>query len=177
MSGIYQNSIADERVRRYLPCTRITASSGAETPDALVGNLEKQIFLWGKKGRVCKIAPQGFILLDFGIELHGGVRLLSENAGHIRVRFGESAGEAMSRPDMDHSVHDAELLLPANGLLEYGSTAFRFVRIDNAGSETLVFQNIMAVALFRDLSWDGSFVSSDERLNRRPMRGCRRFCC
>ena len=114
-----------------------------------------------------EIREGGGILLDFGIELHGGIRLVNSSGrgARIRLRFGESASEAMGTPDQDHAIHDAVLELPTGGMLEYGNTAFRFVRID-AVHEPLVLLNVIAVAQFLDLEYAGSFESSDERLNR-----------
>ena len=165
--NLYSNAIEDERVRRYLPVNRVMAGENFLGAEAVVNNPEVQLFLWGKTKPECTIQPGGWILVDFGIELHGGVRLLSREAGKIRLRFGESDGLADQEPNQDHAVHDTELLLPRNGMIEYGNTAFRFARIDSLEPEkNLAFQNILAVALYRELEWTGSFESSDERLNR-----------
>lgn len=105
-------------------------------------------------------------MLDFGKELHGGIRITTGAAGgRVRVRFGESVSEAMSTPNQDHTIHDAELQLPFMGCLDYGSTGFRFVRIDGI-SETVPLLGICAIALYRDLPKIGSFKCSDERLNK-----------
>ena len=116
--------------------------------------------------RLCILQPGGALLLDFGVELHGGVRIVNRSgAGRIRLRFGESASEAMGAPNQDHAIHDTELQVPAMGMLEYGNTAFRFVRIDALDAK-LELMNVLAVALYRDLKRGGSFRCSDERLNR-----------
>ena len=53
-----------------------------------------------------------------------------------------------------------------NGMMEYGNTAFRFIQIDSLETnKVLVFLNILAVALYRDLEWTENFESSDIRLN------------
>ena len=163
---LYANSIADERVRSYIPAVRILASEKTLNREILTGNREVQIYLWGGEP-VCKIQPGGWILLDFGVELHGGIRILSMTPGNIRLRFGESASEAMQTPDQEHAIHDTELQLPRYGMQEYGNTAFRFVRIDSLETENDIdLQNVVAVALYLDLEWVGKFESSDERLNR-----------
>ena len=94
--NLYSNAIEDERVRRYLPVNRVMAGENVLGAEAVVNNPEVQLFLWGKTKPECTIQPGGWILVDFGIELHGGVRLLSREAGKIRLRFGESAGESGS---------------------------------------------------------------------------------
>ncbi len=162
---LYPDAMRDQRVREYLPATRVLWSDKVRDVERLVGNREIQSRFAG----VCEPATLeagGSLLLDFGIELHGGIRILNVGAGgRIRLRFGESASEAMGSPDQTHAIHDEELTLPPLGMLEYGSTAFRFVRIDNLG-EPLAILNVLAVAIYRDLEWNGAFESSDERLTR-----------
>lgn len=162
--SIYANARRDERIREYLPVKRILWQSGCSGAEIMPGNLDLQPRVAGPMSKI-RIAKGGGILLDFGIELHGGVRLLCCRKGRARLRFGESASEAMGTPDQDHAIHNTVLDLPAMGMLEYGNTAFRFVRIDAVGG-ALELQNVIAVALYRDLEWIGSFESSDERLNR-----------
>ncbi|MEI3005755.1 MAG: hypothetical protein V8T87_14225 [Victivallales bacterium] len=87
--NLYSNAIEDERVRRYLPVNRVMTGENFLGAEAVVNNPEVQLFLWGKTKPECTIQPGGWILVDFGIELHGGVRLLSREAGKIRLRFGE----------------------------------------------------------------------------------------
>lgn len=164
----YKNGIRDTRVREYLPVQRIVWQQGCSHAEDLPGRMEIQPGIDAPRVHThLEIADGGGILLDFGIELHGGIRLLSDLDGgaRIRLRFGESASEAMGTPDEDHAIHDTILDIPKYGMLEYGSTAFRFVRID-AVRGNLCLLNVLAVAVFRDLEYAGSFESSDERLNR-----------
>ena len=116
------------------------------------------------------------LLVDFGEEIHGGVQLVSgfhtqnfwpgSRMIKLRLRFGESASEAMGCPDQGHAPHDMEISLPWSGLAEYGQTGFRFVRIDLLDEEIpLELVEFRAVELFRDLPWRGRFESNDARLN------------
>ena len=130
--SIYANARRDERIREYLPVKRILWQSGCSGAEIMPGNLDLQPRVAGPMSKI-RIAKGGGILLDFGIELHGGVRLLCCRKGRARLRFGESASEAMGTPDQDHAIHNTVLDLPAMGMLEYGNTAFRFVRIDAVG--------------------------------------------
>jgi len=118
------------------------------------------------------------ILLDYGKELHGGLQLvtgLMNKPGpvKVRIRFGESASEAMSEIDTlsgatnDHAIRDFTVELPWLGGLELGNTGFRFVRIDLAETNTeLLLKEVRAIATYRDVPYLGSFHSSDERLNK-----------
>ncbi len=121
---------------------------------------------------------QPSLLLDFGKEIHGGLQLVtgmspSGKPIRVRVRFGESASEAMSEigPDKtatnDHAIRDAIVLLPWLGKLEIGNTGFRFVRIDLLDASTeLHLKEVRAIFIFRHLPWLGSFKCNDSLLNK-----------
>lgn len=118
------------------------------------------------------------ILLDFGKELHGGLQLVTgmreKNVPvKVRIRFGESASEAMAEIDTlqgatnDHAIRDYTVDLPWLGTLDIGNTGFRFVRIDLVDpNATLLLKEVRAIFIFRDIPYLGSFKSSDERLNQ-----------
>jgi alpha-L-rhamnosidase len=118
------------------------------------------------------------ILLDFGKELHGGLQvvtgMMKENHPvKVRIRFGESASEAMSEIDTlkgatnDHAIRDFTVEVPWLGALELGNTGFRFVRIDLVDPHsTLLLKEVRAIFTYRDIPYLGSFRSNDERLNR-----------
>ena len=161
----YQNAIRDERIREYVPVCRILAQKNTVGAEKWIGNCNIQPLI-SDSVDCGKLEKNGSFLLDFGIELHGGIRIINlGEEGRIRIRFGESVGEAAGTPNQCHAIHDTELAVPQFGMVEYGNTAFRFVQIDNLGG-TLPLLNVIAVALFRDLKYVGAFESSDERLNR-----------
>lgn len=158
--------VMDPRVREYVSVRRVVCSQGVEQPELLVGNQATQCCIWNTPALPISTAGS-YLVLDFGRELHGGVKIISQGREivRIRLRFGESVSEVMAEPDQDHSIHDTELILPKMGAQEYGNTAFRFVRVDLLEG-TLLLQNIQAVALYHDLEYVGQFECSDERLNR-----------
>lgn len=157
----------DDRVRAFVDPVRIVWKSdhGIAGEGGLLAADAKCVMERAAAGD-----PPG-ILLDFGCELNGGVRIESPiNSGHkparFRIRFGESVSEAMSEPNNDHAIHDAEVLIPWMGHAEIGCTGFRFVRIDLLDADVSVeLRAVRAVALYRDLPYVGSFECSDERLN------------
>ncbi len=123
------------------------------------------------------IIPNRAVVLDFGRELQGGVRLITSiddcnRHVRVRIRFGESVSEAMSDVGAkgatnDHAMRDFEVELPWLGSFEIGNSGFRFVRIDLADWNTvLVLKEINAAFIYRDIPYLGSFTCSDERLNR-----------
>lgn len=85
----------------------------------------------------------------------------------MRVRFGESVAEVMGEPNMDHAIHDQQVLIPWYGSTEIGNTGFRFVRIDlvDPGAQ-LELKRCQAIFLYHDLEYKGSFRCSDDRLNK-----------
>ena len=125
------------------------------------------------------------ILLDFGRELHGGLQIVTGMpADHtpirIRVRYGESASEAMCEIDgkngatNDHAIRDFETTLPWLGVREWGNSGFRFVRIDLLDdNRELHLKEIRAISIMRDIPYRGSFECSDERLNEIWQTGAR----
>ena len=114
--------------------------------------------------------------MDFGLEYNGGVQIICQDMmgkknARLRIRFGESAMECMSDigykgATNDHSVRDQVLLAPWVGILEYGHTGYRFIRIDNCDEVTVSFMQIYGVYEHSGKDILGTFHSSDERLNR-----------
>lgn len=117
------------------------------------------------------------VLLDFGHEIHGSIRILvwnvaSKSSVKLRVRFGESVMEAMSElggdtnATNDHARRDMEVELGMMSMNPIGETGFRFVRIDLEEDAVLLIKSITAVAIYKEVPYRGSFQCSDELLNR-----------
>lgn len=131
----------------------------------------------GRPRPVCVMKSGGAVVLDFGVEIQGGIEIftgIQENQKPVpvMVRFGESVSETMSTvgeqgATNDHAIRDEVVLLPWLGQRRIGATGFRFVRIEVAEADReLVIQEIRAVLEVRDLPYLGSFTSSDPRLDR-----------
>lgn len=121
------------------------------------------------------------IILDYGKELHGGLKLTMGSSEQypklVRIRFGESLSETCSEPcdtawvmghsTDDHAMRDFVIKVPRDGSIEIGNTGFRFVRIDLLERNvTLALREASAILRIRDIPRQGSFNSSDPRLNR-----------
>jgi hypothetical protein len=128
---------------------------------------------------ISTLEGRGAVLLDFGTELQGYIELFTpmmpEQAKlrRVRVRFGESASEAMSEiggehnATNDHAIRDQVVNVPWLGKTTIGPSGFRFVRIDNADPSLPVdLSEIRAVLQMRDIPYVGAFRCNDERLNR-----------
>lgn len=182
-------TVNDPRVRRYITPVRVlwhsqdsSALAEVETPQGLLKRGSGQVTL--SSPATCVLRNSGQtpgILLDFGREIQGGVQIavsdLKPVGNHgktvaLRVRFGESASEAMSElgeknSQTDHAVRDQICYAPWLGTVEIGNTGFRFVRIDLTEPGAMVaFKSIRGVLLIRDLPHLGTFHCSDERLNK-----------
>ncbi|GAA3603414.1 hypothetical protein GCM10022396_20960 [Flavivirga amylovorans] len=117
------------------------------------------------------------ILLDYGKELYGGVKISmgmrkDKTPLKLRLRFGESVGEAMSEigyednATNEHSLRDFIIEVPWLGSIEVGKTGFRFLRIDVVEKKQIApIKSVEAVFVYRDIPYLGSFECSDERLN------------
>ncbi len=168
----YPGSRADRRVRRYVPPVRLVqADPGVENAGILIGKVAEQSFLHFNP-EICVIPPGASVVLDYGIELHGGVRLVSGANNHavtpVEISFGESVSEALGRPVNDHAVHIGMVDLPPMGMAEIGNTAFRFLRVSVPADapHAVELMGAPAVALYLDLPYVGSFRCNDDRLNR-----------
>lgn len=89
----------------------------------------------------CAVKGKGYLVLDFGKEYFGGIRIsfgnnsFKENKPFLRIRFGESLMEACSElgykgSTNDHSTRDMTVFMSPHSDMTWGSTGFRFVRLD-----------------------------------------------
>ncbi|MBR6372446.1 MAG: hypothetical protein IKS20_04630, partial [Victivallales bacterium] len=151
--------------RRFVPCLRIVDEAQCANPAIFLNNTVISNFT-ASRFPICTLKAGGYLLLDFGCELSGGIRIVSGmmEPAKIRLRFGESIAEACGEPNMDHAIHDIVLPLNMLSTVDFGNTGFRFVRIDVLeGQAALV--NVLAVSLTRPLEQIGNFKCSDQRLN------------
>lgn len=114
------------------------------------------------------------LLLDFGREISGGVRILVHLAdgGNIpvRIRMGESVSECCAElgergAGNHHSLRDLTLTLPMLSDQTFFDTGFRFVRIDFLGEGEALIKAVVAREKRRALSPVGSFRCNDKRVN------------
>ena len=181
--GIASASDIDTRIREYISPQRIVWTGSPDrikNVDYLLREGNGQADLTNSHICVMKstATEHPAVLLDFGKELHGGLQIVtgmpaSHNPVRIRVRFGESASEAMCEIDgkngatNDHAVRDFETTVPWLGVREVGNSGYRFVRIDLLDDNAeLHLKEVRAVSIYRDLPYRGSFKCSDERLNQ-----------
>ncbi|MBR4675399.1 MAG: hypothetical protein IKP00_13110 [Victivallales bacterium] len=150
----------------FIPCCQVVANEKCDIPSILVNNSVICNFT-ASSFPVCTIETGGFLLLDFGKELSGGIRLVSGmmKPATLRLRFGESIAEACGEPNMDHAIHDVVLPLNLLTCMDFGNTGFRYVRLDVLEGQVKLV-NAIAIASMQELEQIGSFTSSDQRLNQ-----------
>lgn len=163
--------------KEYLNPTRIVAvSDGVENAECLLTNKNTQIFLKEPSYLSCK--GKGYIILDFGKEIHGGARILAffregqKSLLHARLRFGESVSETCAElgeknATNDHSVRDMPIYIPDLSDQEWGRTGFRFLRIDFLDDDKEYrLTNVYAFSTYRDEKFIGEFSCNDELINK-----------
>ena len=180
----------DELTRAYVSPVRVVMKYAGRNGDLLRGD---SLLLRGGNGQAqsgrknCTLMrstsdEKSFLILDFGCELHGGLCMVMGSSSRrepskVRIRFGESVGEANSETcnsewkrgfsTDDHAKRDFMIEIPRDGMIELGITGFRFVRIDLLVEDvTISLKEVSAILRYRDIPYLGSFSCNDDRLNR-----------
>ncbi len=164
-------------VTTFLRAVRIVSKSeNVHNEDALFVNDYDQIFLTDSNCLSC--FGEGYIVLDFGKEIAGGIRILSsylegqKSKIQIRVRFGESLSEAnadigQKNATNDHAIRDSIVDVPDLSDFVVGDTGFRFVRIDFlTPNKMYLLKNVVAASKLRDLPYLGTFECDDSLINK-----------
>jgi alpha-L-rhamnosidase len=130
---------------------------------------------FGLEGVVC-LPGHDYVILDFGKEYAGSLRILThhvggQNQGHLRLRFGESFGECNSEVGVknstnDHSPRDFAVAMPGLSDLCFGESGFRYVRIDNLDDYPYYAQGIVLAYRHTNAPILGRFISDDATINQ-----------
>ena len=171
--------MTDDRIREYVFPVKIKATGGEVSGENYLLD-EKILQIAVAENELVKISGKGYVILDFGKEMYGGVRILTKrtyNKGKenspvtARLRFGESLTETCAElgyknATNDHAVRDMTVTLGSHSDMEFGNTGFRFLRFDLLSDDAAVLlKSIVAVYVHRDLKPAGRFNCDDERLN------------
>ncbi len=105
------------------------------------------------RNQMVNVVGPATLILDFGKEMHGGVRIITSRGctkSVIHFRFGESLTEAMTPvgekgATNDHIARDFDALIMGLSDATYGRTGFRFVQIDFPEGCNCIIQNIYCV--------------------------------
>lgn len=173
-------SNVDLKKRVIIEPKRVVLQSGASYADNLLKGKSSQPSFSNEN--TCVMRNDGhpaYVLLDFGVELHGTL-LFSVNAinskdkrVNLRIVLGESVSEAMSSVDAngsasnDHSLRDFSVSLGYFSQYETSQSGFRFAKISlETENSTIWLNSVQAVLIYHEIPYYGTFESSDERINR-----------
>lgn len=115
-----------------------------------------------------------FLVLDFGKEIVGGIRLVTrcaEGTARFHLTFGESYSEAVTplgekNTTNDHSPRDFDVLVSNLSDLTFGQTGFRFVKIELISEKPVKLSAVVAVNKTQFFDFEGSIITSDEEINK-----------
>ena len=164
-------------MREYLLPTRVIAGDKIANEDTLF--IHKGLYAtinynqneWNQYLKMDGLGA--YIILDFGKEMHGGIRVMTNwitNAEcRVRLRFGESLGEVNSsigekNAKNAHSPRDFETMICAYADMTLGQTGFRFVRIDLLEEKYIYFKNIFCENIILDETPIYTYQGQDERV-------------
>ncbi len=127
-----------------------------------------------KNGRT---GDKAYIVVDFGKELHGKLRLLSftmsgVSPAVVRITYGESVSEALSTigkkgATNDHATRDFEFPIPRFSDISFNESGFRFAKIELVSKNTTInIKAVTATAIYRDIPYLGTFSCNNETLNK-----------
>ena len=152
---------------------KITAKSeGIENAETLLQEKRLQIGL--SEPDTVQIKGGGYLILDFGREQSGGIRILTHGANgdkRVRLRFGESLSETCAElgeknATNDHSNRDFTVELQNYSDMTFGNTGFRFVRLDFLGKDSgFGIKSIVAASDEDEREEVGRFECDDPVIN------------
>lgn len=183
LNNFIESKEKNSLTKKYIVPTRIIISENSKNTEYLLLDTPRQALIGGCDG--CTISKGGYVILDFGSELCGGISITTSKIvkgeknpygsgcsyGKIRLVFGESVSEAMSSLGdgngalNDHAFRDMVVDVSNLSTQEFGNTGFRFVKIEAVDCD-VVLTCVKGTLVYRDIEYKGSFSCNDERLNK-----------
>lgn len=165
-----------EEIQEELTPIRVVDSCGVDYAENLTISLPGCVPFGlprNYSGWPCFQGKGSFVLLDFGRELCGGIRMIVKgchNPTKWRLTFGESLTEACSHigeknSGNDHSPRDFEIITCNMSDLTFGQTGFRFVRLELLEETPAAVQNIFAVSHLPCFHAEAHIITNDVLLN------------
>lgn len=152
---------------------RIIDESDVKNP---VGLLKKKTLQIGiRESDITGFKEKSYIILDFGREMSGGIRILTFHAfgnAKIRLRFGESLSEVYAElgeknATNDHSLRDFYVQLVNYSDMTFGQTGFRFLRIDCPDEDMKIeIKSVVCVSDADEREERGTFQCDDRLVNK-----------
>lgn len=160
-------SYRDERVTDFVFAERISAQKDCLEGELLCRPCSGQATCAPGQAE-CVLHPGGWIVLDFGRELHGGIDVVTGWMGVIErdvlVSFGESVMETFSHPAHGHTVQEFRLRLSSSATISCGELGFRFVKLENVEKDPLALRGVRGRFMHRELVRKAEFHCSEPLL-------------
>lgn len=161
----------------FLP-VRIMAYEHVERVEELT--VKKRLSISFRTDNCARFTGKGsWILLDYGKELAGGLRIVTRAVDQgtggkgtkVRITFGESVTEACTvigekNAVNDHSTRDMTVFVPSMSDLEFGQTGFRFVRVELLEDKPWDILSMVASCNLPVLEQEAKIVTNDPLLNQ-----------
>lgn len=156
-------------MQQYILPKKIVGSKCANFVENLLEDQPKQIGL--AEWKTSNFNEGGYVILDYGQEMNGGIRILTYDSKNtkVRIRFGESVTECCAEigeknATNDHALRDFEVNLPFWSDMTFGNTGFRFVRLDFFGDISI--KTILAVNHILQAQSIYRYGGQDEQVKR-----------
>lgn len=167
-----KSSVKNSIITEYLMPVRIVAEQNCKNSGEILKERARQVELFADITSL-EIEKGGYIILDLGSEIQGGVMITITDAPddtHLRIVFGESVSEAMSHIGLknatnNHAIRDMVWPVTCFQNFRAGNTGFRFVKIE-AVDNPVTISSIQGAFDHRDIERIGKFECSDQLLNK-----------
>ncbi|MBQ7393218.1 MAG: hypothetical protein IJV89_02550 [Lentisphaeria bacterium] len=161
-------STRDERVTDFVFAERIVVQKDCSGGETFCGKHSCQAIATDKA--FCVLQPGGWVVFDFGRELHGGIDIVSgwlgEMEREILVSFGESVMETFSHPAHGHAVHEFRQKISSSAANACGDLGFRFVKLENVEDKPLPLRGLRGRFVHREMTRAAEFHCSDPLLSK-----------
>ncbi len=116
-----------------------------------------------------------FVILDFGKEMQGGIRIVFEHVfpieQNIRIVFGESVSECLSTvgkqgANNPSAARDIVVRVANLSIRDFGRQGFRFVKIEMLDQGSIYFKSVAAIAKTEPFQQIGYVRTNDELVNK-----------
>ena len=161
-------------MKEYIVPKKIIAKKlSVRAEENLFNNTELQIST--DETQVTVFENEGYVLLDFGLEISGGIHILTHSIDggncQVRVRFGESAAEAMApigyKNNVNaHTIKEFILDLPEYADIPCGETGFRFVYIEVCEHKQIRIKGIYAENTIYHAPTVWEYSGEDEKIRQ-----------
>lgn len=169
----------DPRVRRYCVPVRVlkTYCSVSGSENLLIQRPSQIPLATPADWKPCILKGKGAaVLVDFGCEYHGSARIyvqyVNAPAGRadLRIRFGESATEAVTPVGKkgstnDHANRDMVMNVGSWSANETNATGYRFLYVELLDEAEIGLYMLQGVVIQRDMPQRGSFRCNDSVIN------------